>query len=447
MPSKWNYYSGGEQTYRDQRLLIEYRSETMIVDFLDILQENGMGNSDYMDSLVFSSGYFIVKTNPNINERNNDWQQNSAILNNGITPFTIAALKEPGWINYNINSDGSFLREENLTPHFILKRGVNSFRKEKYHAAIADIEFSIRKGLPTKEKEEALATLASCYSKKYDYETALALINEIIDSRSVDDNYRLMNYFKARIEIFTALKKYDLALNDYDYIILNTNEYQLAYIAEKAGYKKKYLFDCQSSIQDFEKIIIEIPNDHLSDRPGGRSEYAETFFAYASLEYSCGQYNNAFSHWLKAMEFGYGQTSADYAVHCFDSIINMFPNVPELYLSRAIAYYKRAPYSGWGDQTKEVLQKSVIDIDKAEQLGMSDFRINLYRAQSLNLLKMNDDALTEINIAIKKNKDDPRAYAVRYQILSDLGKTVWGKDHPDLIKYRELCKEWNFSEK
>ena len=446
-PSKWNYYTGREQPNSDQRLLIQFNGETMIVDLINIMQENGMGISDYMDSLVFSRGHFKVITNLPNNKRTGKWQTNAALLNNGITPFTIAALEEPGWIKFSNEVDQQFLYENNLSAHFILKRGVNDFRKGKYNSAITDIERALSNGLSTGEKEEALATLSSCYSKVYDYYKALQLINEIIESRTVVDNYRLMNYYKARIEIYTAMKNYDLALSDYDYIITSTNEHQLAFIAEKAEYKKKYLSDCFSSIQDFERTVNDIPSNHLSDRPGGWSEYAETFFAFASLEYSCGYKNDAYDNWLKAMEFGYGQTSTDFAVLHFDSIIRLNPNEPRLYLSRAIAYYKRAPYLGWGDQTKAVLHKSVLDIDKAESLGMSDFRINLYRAQSLNLLKMNDDALADINIAIKKNKDDPRAYSVRYRILTDLGKIVWGQDHPDLIKYRELSEKWNFHEK
>ncbi len=446
-PSKWNYYSGIEQPNSDQRLLIQFNGQTMIVDLINIMQENGMGIRDYMDSLVFSRGHFTVITNHHNNERTDKWQTLSAILNNGITPFTRTALEEPGWIKSGNEVNLQFLYENNLSSHFILKRGVNDFRKGKYNNAITDIERALQIGLQAVEKEEALATLSSCYSKVYEYYKALQLINEIIQSRTVFDNYRLMNYYKARIDIYTAMKNYDLALSDYDYIITNTIEHQLAFIAEKAEYKKKYLSDCFSSIQDFERTVNDIPSNHLSDRPGGWSEYAETFFAYASLLYSCGYKNDAYDSWLKAMEFGYGQTSADYAVLHFDSIIRLNPYEPRLYLSRAIAYYKRAPYLGWGDQTKEVLYNSVLDIDKAESLGMGDFRINLYRAQSLNLLKMNDDALADINIAIKKNKDDPRAYSVRYRILTDLGKTVWGQDHPDLIKYRELSEKWNFHEK
>ncbi len=329
IPSKWNYYFDREVACSNQRLLIYYKNEIMIVDLLNILQENGMGNSDRMDSLVFIKGHFTMVTNQYANDRNENRQRNDAILNNGLTPFTTLSLSESGLIKYNNNTDVSFLNEDKLTAHFILKRGVQSFRKEKYDAAITDIYTAIRKGLSAPGREEALSTLSSCYSKKNEFEKSVELLTEIINSRNVKDNYRLMHYYKARIEAYTSLKEYNKALADFDYIILNTLENQTVFIAEKAHYKEKYFSDCASAIQDFENLIDEIPGDHLRDRPGGWSEYADSYFAYGSLEYTCSHFENAFKLWLKAMEFGYAQTSAPYAVEFFDSIIRAFPAEPK----------------------------------------------------------------------------------------------------------------------
>ena len=441
------YLANEHQPFDHQRLIITYHDTLMIVDISDIMQANGAGHTESMDSIFFNKGYFSFSMRTRYDYNTIDYSEFARLKKFGLTPYTIPLLTAKFNLYYTQACDTDFLKEENLSSHFILNRGINYYRQEQNDDALADISIAIKRGLNKNDLENAYATLSACYKSQKNYAQSLYFINKIINELHVADNYYLMSYYKARIEIFTALRQFNNALNDFDFIILHAAENTNAYIAEKAEYKARYMNNCKGGLEDFMTILDHIPDSHLNDRPGGFSEYADTYFQCGLLEYSCGEKQNAFIHLLKAMEFGYAQTSADYAVVCFDTLIEQNTNEGRLYLARAIAYYKRAPYLGWGDETKSVLMKSVLETEKAEETGLNDYRVYLYRAQSLNLLKMNDDALIEINTAIKKNKSDPRAYAVRYRILSDLGKTVWGKDHEDLIKYRELSKQWNFNEK
>ncbi len=73
----------------DQRLYIKYKGETMVLDLLNIMGENGMGNHDEMDSVVVHSGYFCydrdVKARYLRQERGGETRKNTK---NGLTPNT-----------------------------------------------------------------------------------------------------------------------------------------------------------------------------------------------------------------------------------------------------------------------------------------------------------------------------------------------------------------------
>ena len=117
-----------------------------------------------------------------------------------------------------------------------------------------------------------------------------------------------------------------------------------------------------------------------------------------------------------------------------------------LYLARALAHKNRAVGTGWGEHINEFLLLSINDLNRAEFLGLKDFRINMYRAVVLSQQKKYDAALEQINIAVSKSEKDPRVYINRYFIRDKLGqvKNRDNKTDPDWIKYKELMKTWVF---
>ena len=133
------------------------------------------------------------------------------------------------------------------------------------------------------------------------------------------------------------------------------------------------------------------------------------------------------------MEFGYGQTSSPYAVEHFDSIISLTPDIPELYLARAIARYKMVPYHS--HKKNEMMQDAIRDVDKARALGMKDYRTHLFKAEFLHYKGDSQAAFNEINRAIEMNEKDPRSFLVRYYIK---------RDKADHERYLALCKRWRF---
>ena len=75
---------------------------------------------------------------------------------------------------------------------------------------------------------------------------------------------------------------------------------------------------------------------------------------------------------------------------------------------------------------------------------MTDYRINMYRANIFYQQKKYEEALEQINIALSKNNKVPFLYQIRYDIRKKLGQVENEKTDADLIKNEELKKEWKF---
>ncbi|NII28546.1 hypothetical protein HB364_25915 [Pseudoflavitalea sp. X16] len=442
-----------ENSYSDagsnQRMYIIYKKDTMMIDMIGIMGQNGMGFRDGIDSLVIQRGYFKYyrskqDSNTYTNEGGHD--RNSALLRNGLTLYTVKQLPANGYLEYQPGIDLSFLSDKDLPASYYLKRATYYLQNNQPEPAFADIEKGIEKNNGTKNCE-ILYLLSSAYTQTLEYEKAIENISLAINCKTYkwqeDWESKVQNY-RTRIELFIKLGKYDKALADYSTMCAVSKGSTNANI-DRANFKMKYLKDYKGAIDDLKTTIEEIPDNHLNDRPQGVSEYCDTYFTLARAEYLDGDKKSAFRHWLKAEEFGYNHSSADHPVIHFDSIISQHPKAPELYLARALAHFHRGPYLGWGDDTKNCFNNALDNINKAEELGLKDYRINMYRASVFNQLKKYNEAMKEIDRAIAKNNTDPRCFLVRYEIRDNLGQTKWGDSNDtDIKRYRMLSEHWEW---
>jgi tetratricopeptide (TPR) repeat protein len=441
-----------EDRYADresnQRMYLVYKQDTMIIDFMGIIGENGMGNSDTMDSLVIQKGYFKYNRSKH-NNRSYKPEEDDSIkkwIAHGLTRHTRYILSQKGYITSTSRIDLSFLREDKLPSSYFLKRAAYYLQNEEPSLALADINKGIEKNKGATTCE-ALYLFCDAYTKTGDYDKAIENITLAIDctrDRTYEDWEGKVENYRTRIELFITQKKYHLALRDYNTIVRISQD-TIGATIERAGFKMKYLKAYQSAISDLKLIIDSIPDNHLRDRPQGWSEYCTTYFTLATAEYLNGNTAAAFRYWLKAEEFGYGQSSSLTVVDHFDSIITQHPKAPLLYLSRALAHAKRAPYLGWGEQTTTCFNNALSDISTAEALGLNDHRINMYRSWVLNQLKRHEEALKAIDKAIAKNSTDPRCFSIRYDIRNRLGQTKWGdKNDTDLTRFNKLLQDWKW---
>lgn len=432
----------------NQRMLIMYDKDTMIIDFTGIIGGNAGGYTDKMDSLVIQKGYFKYYRTKKKNTEYHFPQDEITrkCLNNGLTPYTAQQLAAGDYMAYDPVTDLSFLQDDRLPASYYFKRAAFYLKNKHTAAALADIETGIRRNNGIASCE-ALYLLVEVYTATGQYEKAIDNITLAMDCKRFSWNEswenKVQNY-QTRIDLLTRLGKYDKALEDYNTIVSISKDITGAVI-ERAEYKTRYLGDYAGAKNDLVTLVNAIPADHLGDHPQGASEFADVYFVLAGVEYAMGDIYAASKHWLKAEEFGYSTSSSNGPVLHFDAVIRQHPNIPELYLCRALAAFKRAPFLGWGKETELCFEQALDDIYKAERTGMNDHRINMYRARVLTLLKRYDEAMKEINIAIAKNNTDPRCYLFRYEIRNNLGQTKWGNNNDaDYQRYLQLCKQWRW---
>ncbi len=436
-----------------QRMVILYKGDTMILDCIGVPEQNPAQYTQYFDSLVFRKGYSRVMANQYLAGRRKLYTETEwSLFCSGPTPHTIAMLAGFDCVRYMKMPDASLMRTDNFAATYYLRRGERLLYRQQPDSALPDILRAVGMGLKNPERAEAFLMLCDAYERMGKYDTAIATITELIDSNGQDRNLLEICY-TMRISLFAAIGKFDDALADHDTLISMAAGkgppiFQEVGILQKARFKIETMSDCSGAVTDLLRVVENIPPTHLADRPEGQSDYAAFFFALGSA-YHCEQdYPSAFRYWLKAMEFGMGNNNLPYLVRYFDSLIVLHPHVPELFLSRALAYSAKAFMSGRGKRTKGLLNNALDDFERAEDAGMKDFRINLFRARALLLLKKYKEALKQIDKGIAKNAEDPRLFAIRYAIRWEL-KLAKPGDHtdPDFVEYNRLRLSWDFGKK
>jgi tetratricopeptide (TPR) repeat protein len=445
LPPYGNDYSGSSS----QRMYIIYRKDTMIIDFIDITSSNGVGYIDGIDSLVIQKGYYTYFLHGKKDSVYRDVNQDGYLFfYNGVTPTTVNLLTKRRWLVYTPYIDLTFLKEENLPASFYFKRAGWYLKNGQPQLALPDIEKGTKKNKDT-ANQEGVWLLYDAYVKTRQYDKALHLVSKAInDNQGAPAEKRAdqLNHYKTRIDLFIQLKKYTNALDDYDRLVALSTEKE-GVILERAYFEVRYLHEYKSVMNELRATINAIPPNHLNDRPQGRSEYCELYFLLGIAEYKAEEKAAAWKHWLKAEEFGYGQTSSDYAVVHFDSIIKKNAKVPEIYLARALAHENRGLYSGGGADTNSEYELALADINTAERLGMQDYRINMYRASVLNQLKRYQEAMKDIDAAIAQIDTDPRCYSIRFDIRNNLGQIRSGGEMDvDIKRYQNLLPSWNWDD-
>lgn len=462
------------------RLYIIYQNESMILDLHGVIPPNGAGNRQRMDSLVFQPGHFRYFTNVNPHQKfyriqsdhtlkiTTSTEEHSIfeVLNFGLTPYVRKYLSEFLFTaNYNTDSrqnksgqdqkdlntaitywktvDTTFLLRKNLPATYYLSNAFNLHWKGKTLAAFSELEQAIIIGLKDEDLRRALNLQCNLYTEAKKNKKAIKSISALIllDSAHRNYHYGLINLFddyKIRIELYIKTRQFRKALKDYKTMISFSNLDKQYYTTSMAAFKARYLHDYNGAISDLKSIIDTIPDNHMFNRLMGYSTYSRVYFTLGQTEYGKGDQSSAFRHWLKAEEIG---TASLKTTH-YDLLIKKHPEVPELYVARGLVNSHNAIY-----QKDSLFLKAINDFNTAEKLGYKDFRVNMFRAVSFMQLKNYKKALSEINIAIAKNDQDPRTYKYRYDIRKRMDGMVGNGDGPDadLIKYEKLSRTWTFT--
>lgn len=443
-----SFYERNSSNSSNQRLLMIYKGDTMLIDFVNIEGENGMGNVDHMDSLFFRKGCFkydrgIIKQNKSTTDL--ELKKLIGYKSRGFTPSLFPILKEAEIIREIQRFDFSFLSEEKLPAKFFKERARYFFEIKDSIQAKENLQIVVKKTITRKDCDSKLL-LVDTYILLNEIKCAIDVLNDAMNcKRDYWDQYSNEYNFRLRAELYTKIGDYEKAQKDYNRLQLAA-ENPLAANIERAIFKIRYMNDAKSAVLDLKNVIDTISEEHFKSRLHGWSEFSETYYYLGYAYYKNKDYDLSFKTFLKAMQLSFGNNNgSDQAIANFDSLIIQFPKNPELYLSRAIAYYQKGPYQGWGEETKKSFEQALKDIDMAEKNGMKDIRINYQRSWIMSQAKKHKEALAEAEIAISKDKNDPRGYAAKYEARRGLGLVAWGnREDEDFKLYQEKLKTYFF---
>ena len=422
-PATGSIYDPNTNNESIQRLVIIYKNDTMIIDFTGICKfmpdGDGGGFMAYrnMDSLVIQRGYFRYFLDKN------QWDQPTP----GLTPSNKNRLISGGALEYRNSADLSFLTEDKLPVIYFLRHAGHYIQNKQPDSALADIFKGIKKNNGTKNCE-TLMLLSEAYALKQEYDTAITYATAAINCNNLGGIIYNEGIYRHRINLYIRTGHLDKALLDYDSVVAISGDKQSAEI-DRVKFETEYLKNYKDAIERLRDEIDKSQTDALSLYPN-----PALYFNLAMAEYRSGAEEQAFNDWVKAME---GSYSRQFLTIHFDSLIKQHSGVAQLYLARAIARYNNPDNL----HIEQDLTNISNDLNKAEQLDRSDFRINYYRAMAFRGKKMDNRALQEINIAIAKNPDDPRCYLYRYWIKDALKDK---SEYEDMTKYKMLIKTWDF---
>jgi hypothetical protein len=136
--------------FSNQRMFIIYNNDSMIIDFFNVMPENGGGNFDYMDSVIFKHGHYRYFRYPNNLSSKVYQEQNLYLLfSNGLTPYTIDNLSKI--IFWVFPSDTTPFFKIKFTDDYFLKQIARKYKQSIItYTDIVDVSFLNDVGISNK---------------------------------------------------------------------------------------------------------------------------------------------------------------------------------------------------------------------------------------------------------------------------------------------------------
>lgn len=451
-PDKYRRVTWVPVNYSNQRLVLIYRGDTMVVDVAGVLGENGGGYIDFIDSLVFRGGYLWLNRRPSYDEeRYSDAESLFASFNHGVTPQSFQQYSSLEWCVYR-NTIPPVIKDSDVLPAtYYLSRGEHRLRKELYVEAIADLWRAIKGGIPSVDSAEAFVLLCDAYVGINDYENAIKSISDLIAieyvQRRVDYNgetENLISLYRIRIDLYTKTGRYRDAIQDFASIISLSN-WKIYPRIERAQYIQQYLQNCQWASDEFGDILSWLLADKSEYYYEKSRSYSDICRSLAKTKLCIGNYDHAVDLLLNAATVQRSSYVDNALFDLTDSLTKMDPKNPRLLLARAILYVNmmlRFKYSS--EKERSYMIRADSDLKAAQRLGMEDYRINKHRAMVLLNGWKYDQALEQVNLAIEKNSADPQLFSLRYQIRQKIDQAEpKDKSDPDVIEAQLKMKTWN----
>lgn len=417
-----------------RRLLIQWGTHTMLIDFKEVMEQNGGGYTSTVDSLMLMDGYFIF-SRPGIPDQKTQIRDASLIIRRGFTKSNLEQLQQLSRASVQPLPSLDFLKEEYLSTAFLTERGAYLLRNHQIEEATKSLETALNRGTG-KPNCRLLFVMTDYFTELHKWTEAINSITLALNcKRNVwEDDYRINN-LRTRAQLFLKVNRVEEAVADYQQMLRLSEEPE----SIQSELAEVYLNQLNNA-QQAEQLLRNLLNETGFGIPGNADfNQARSLFLLGKALYAQQQFDSAFVYLELAEARGMQVSSSWEMTTYFSNLLKQHPDATPLWMCLSNAHYKRAPYLGWGDSTRIELNRALEAVNKAEQLGGNMFKINLQRARILLELKLYQEALKNINRAIESEPKKVEGYQVRYQIRSALGQTIWGnKNDPDQLIIEQL---------
>lgn len=381
------------------RLLIVRGSDMMLLEFEDMLSENGMGRDDLLRSVEFIPGYRFVIYRGFEKNRNSSKHIDPEWLQNFLKTEVNEKIKE-GLLQRHILSNSDKERLLRMDPKVLLNQAI--YYNVGLHRFEESIAFSQSVIANTDDKllfEKSVANIFNCHLSLENYQEA-----KIFYLKFKDAIKKMINgYF-----LIDVLKKMDLKLEAFEiYNELCAQSDYAWYWYNRGMFRLETFNDINGAISDFDYVVSKCASVSLNDADIFEyCEFSKGYFSKGLLQLKMGDIENGSEHVLKSTTFYINNFQLMSYIKSVDSLVVQYPGNNNLHLAAALLYSKAATeqpiHSSQSDYYIQQSQKALSNVVNGESLYLWWMtQANLYRAMlmpyeaidsSMNALKLSPNA-------------------------------------------------------
>ena len=418
-----------ETRHQNTRWVWIHASDTMTIDFLSVLAENGAGHIEYFDTLEFQKGYFSLSLGQLSEER----------IRNGFTK-----KNKPIWIQNGLAVENLKLPSPlRLEFSFFSNETTDALARKKYIEARQLLETS-ESFATTKETRAAWLLQAAQWAHETgDSELALSHIEE---RKAIVTDERNDYWFRT---LLVALDRNAEALKYYEKGRSMLDPY---FDMEVALFKEEKLNDTEGALEILQRQYNAIPVNHLTDRPMGTSEYAALFYTIGKVCLHRSEHDKKEQEYWRERGLHYLLLAAQFNLGSgFTSRYNEQPEFKmyrhhwQMQLCYAFSMIYNGPYMGWGEETKNQFLGAIEYADEVIKKQPNNLLAHYAKAYAAYLNKSYSMCESEIEIVLKADPTNPRGILIKLMLLGHQGKIKEAnelREYYHTLKHKPLIPVW-----
>jgi tetratricopeptide (TPR) repeat protein len=401
------------------QLVIGFNGQWMVVEFVDLLGENGMGRVQPIRRFQFMPGYYVLSMG-------NDRDPKKRID----APLDFLMVNYEEWRKLGlvqkrslgqINPD-DFLRAERLAQGLFAYQALANPQKaidwvNPIIASEKDPSLVIK---AVELKIAALRTLERNSEAYILYKEA----KQVFPTHTFDFTY---------IDMLVAAGQYNEALEIHDKICAQS-DYPWDYY-NRGKFLENYLASPDAASDDYNRMIARCGELDLSGADVFKyCEFAKGYLAKGLMEFKRGRGVVGSEELLKYMSFYANDYQAEEFLHSADSLFNIYPQFDLLRLATAWGYIRLASFYQGGPKCGEFLDKAN-ELLNSTNPASAAYMYCMARAEFERLSGQSDKALEFCGYALNVAKEPSAVHRMRYVIYLTLLPN-------ETMKIKEAYESW-----